>query len=170
VLSSVRPLYVHPEFDLGNALPIPAAGQVTISGLAQITRRLSRSGIAWDSLVRHDPDARWYTRLLRTDAVEIWLLGWWPGQGTAVHDHGGALGALTVLDGLLAEDVYDVDWQPEGRRHHVAGTTAAFMPEHVHAVTATGHTPTTSIHAYSPPALPLRYTPSGDMVGTGVLQ
>jgi predicted metal-dependent enzyme (double-stranded beta helix superfamily) len=161
--------YVHPDLDPRLALPLAAEGQVTLSGLAQLTRRLSHRPVDWSALVRHDPEARWYTRLLRTDAVELWLLGWWPGQGTAVHDHGGAMGSLTVLEGTLAEDVYDVDWQPEGRRHLQAGVTATFASEHVHAVSAVGPAPATSLHAYSPPALPLRYTPSGDLVSVGIL-
>jgi predicted metal-dependent enzyme (double-stranded beta helix superfamily) len=161
--------YVHPEFDLSLAPVVPSTGVVHVDGLSHITRGLSVADVDWGSLVRHDPEARWYTRLLRTDAVEVWILGWWPGQGTAVHDHGGANGSLTVLEGTLAEDVFDVDWQPEGRRHHSAGATASFTPDHVHAVKALGPAPATSIHAYSPPALPLRYSPSGDLVGTGVL-
>ena len=168
---------LHPDLSLDGSLggidapvlPLPAEGQVTLEGLEAITRRLACSPVRWESLVRHDPEARWYTRLVRTDAIEVWALGWWPGQGTPVHDHGGALGALTVVGGTLAEDVYDIDWQPEGRRHLSVGTTASFATDHVHAVSAVGCVPATSIHAYSPPALPLRYTPAGDLVASGVL-
>jgi hypothetical protein len=36
--------------------------------------------------VRHDPDRRWYTRLLGTDTVEVWLLGTVaPQAATSVH-------------------------------------------------------------------------------------
>ncbi|HVU72445.1 MAG TPA: cysteine dioxygenase family protein [Mycobacteriales bacterium] len=165
--------HLHPDLavDLIDAavLPLPAEGQVTLGGLEAITRRLAGSAVRWCGLVRHDPEARWYTRLVRTDAIEVWALGWWPGQGTPVHDHGGALGALTVVGGTLAEDVYDEDWQPAGRRHLSVGTAASFTTDHVHAVSAVGSGPATSIHAYSPPALPLRYTPTGELVGAGVL-
>jgi predicted metal-dependent enzyme (double-stranded beta helix superfamily) len=161
--------YLHPDLDRSLVFPLPADGQATAGGLAAVTRRFAAAPVRWQSLVRHDPDARWYTRLLRTDAVEIWLLGWWPGQGTPVHDHGGAVGALTVLHGSLAEDVYDVDWQPEGRVHHLAGATATFEPDHVHAVRALGPAPATSVHAYSPPELPMRFSPTGDLIASGVL-
>jgi predicted metal-dependent enzyme (double-stranded beta helix superfamily) len=161
--------YVHPEIDLSHTLPLVADGQVTTHGLATLTQRLATAPVRWSSLVRHDPGQRWYTRLLRTEAVEVWLLGWWPGQSTAVHDHGGALGSLTVLEGVLAEDVYDIDWQPAARRLHPAGATASFTHDHVHAVSAVGDTVATSVHAYSPPALPLRYAPTGDLIATGVM-
>jgi hypothetical protein len=106
------------------------------------------------SIARHDPVHRWYTRLALTDEVEVWLLGWTPVQGTRPHDHGGASGAFTVLDGALAET--HRDGPVRSRRVLLpAGGRSAFGPERVHLVHNPGPGDATSVHAYSRPLLPL---------------
>jgi hypothetical protein len=47
----------------------------------------------------HPPSRPWYGRLLLTSRIEIWLIGWSAGQGTRMHDHGGAHGAFAVVAG-----------------------------------------------------------------------
>src|SRR5882724_10522825 len=56
------------------------------------------------NVLHYGHSRRWWTRLALTSGVELWLLSWLPGQGTAPHDHGGAAGSFTVLHGLLTED------------------------------------------------------------------
>ncbi|HVQ91680.1 MAG TPA: cysteine dioxygenase family protein [Mycobacteriales bacterium] len=104
-------------------------------------------------LVRHDPERRWYGRLALTEDVEVWLIGWAPGQGTPPHGHGGASGAFTVLAGQLAETHQE---GPGVLRRAVLDplTTSAFGPQRVHQVTNRGVVEATSVHAYSPPLLP----------------
>lgn len=47
--------------------------------------------------VQVDPDRRWY-RLVRSDHyVDVWLISWATEQYAELHDHAGALGALTVV-------------------------------------------------------------------------
>jgi predicted metal-dependent enzyme (double-stranded beta helix superfamily) len=103
---------------------------------------------------RHDPEHRWYLRLALTTQVEIWLIGWAPGQGTRPHDHGGAAGAFTVLDGTLSET-----WRepsvPITRDLVGAPHGSTFGPSRVHQVHNPGTANATSVHAYSPPLLPL---------------
>lgn len=103
---------------------------------------------------RFDPVSRWYLRLALTDQVEVWLLTWTPGQATRPHDHGGASGAYTVLDGQLTETWRDgpVRSRRATRRH---GRGSAFGPDRVHTVRSTGGLDAISVHAYSPPLLPL---------------
>ena len=81
------------------------AGSVRLDAgeLATVVAELALQPDLWESLVRHDRRVRWYRRVALTEAVEVWLIGWWPGQHTPLHGHGGAAGALTVVSGELEE-------------------------------------------------------------------
>ncbi|MBO0679446.1 cysteine dioxygenase family protein [Mycolicibacterium sp. S2-37] len=109
-------------------------------------------------------DDRWYTRLRGDDELDVWLISWVPEKSTELHDHGGSLGALTVLSGSLAE----TRWDGEGLRRRVlsAGDQAAFPLGWVHDVvwapesipeTIPPTGPTLSVHAYSPPLTAMSY-------------
>jgi predicted metal-dependent enzyme (double-stranded beta helix superfamily) len=102
----------------------------------------------------HDPAERWYLRLALTAQVEVWLLTWTPGQGTRPHDHGGASGSYTVLDGALTETWRDGTGTSR-RAVRPQRTGSAFGPDRVHVVQNRGSRDATSVHAYSPPLLPL---------------
>src|ERR1700753_654076 len=116
------------------------------------------------------PDAaRWFTRIHGDDEVDVWLISWVPGHAAELHDHGGSVGALTVLSGSLNE----FRWQGKGlrRRRLDAGDQAGFPLGWVHDVVwgprpvprpvsatiawpvsnAAPVQPTLSVHAYSPP-------------------
>lgn len=102
-------------------------------------------------------DRRWFARLHTDDELDVWLISWVPGHTTELHDHGGSLGALTVLSGALLEHRWD-----SGRlrsRHLEAGDQAAFPLGWVHDVIAAGEggTETLSVHAYSPPLTAMSY-------------
>jgi hypothetical protein len=105
-------------------------------------------------------DERWFTRLHGDDELDVWLISWVPDRSTELHDHGGSLGALTVVSGSLAETRWDGDRLR--RRRLTAGDQAAFplgwvhdvvwAPEPIHVVG-----PTLSVHAYSPPLTAMSY-------------
>ena len=94
-------------------------------------------------------DSRWYSRLHADDELDVWLISWVAGHTTELHDHGGSLGALTVLTGIL--DEYRWTGETLLRRRLEAGDQAAFPLGWVHDVGATDDQPTLSVHAYSPP-------------------
>jgi cysteine dioxygenase type I len=111
---------------------------------------------------------RWFTRLHGDDELDVWLISWVPDKSTELHDHGGSLGALTVVSGALAETRWDGDRLR--RRRLVAGDQAAFPLGWVHDVTwspgplqEVGRekiavaAPTLSVHAYSPPLTAMSY-------------
>ena len=105
-------------------------------------------------------DERWFTRLHADDELDVWLISWVPGHTTELHDHGGSLGALTVLSGALHE--YRWDGERLRRRRLDAGDQAAFPLGWVHDVVgaptlATPDTTTLSVHAYSPPLTAMSY-------------
>ena len=109
-------------------------------------------------------DERWYSRLYGDDELDIWLISWVPDRSTELHDHGGSLGALTVVSGALTETRWD--GQALKRRRLRAGDQAAFPLGWVHDVVwaptavAAGipAAPVTlSVHAYSPPLTAMSY-------------
>ncbi|WP_431237223.1 cysteine dioxygenase [Mycolicibacterium aichiense] len=105
-------------------------------------------------------DERWFTRLHADDELDVWLISWVAGHTTELHDHGGSLGALTVLSGALHE--FRWDGERLHRRRLDAGDQAAFPLGWVHdvvgapAVAAPGSA-TLSVHAYSPPLTAMSY-------------
>lgn len=102
-------------------------------------------------------DSRWYTRLHTADELDVWLISWAAGHATELHDHGGSLGALTVLSGALHE--YRWDGERLRRRQLDAGDQAGFPLGWVHDVAAarTASPETLSVHAYSPPLTAMSY-------------
>lgn len=98
---------------------------------------------------------RWWARLALTAGVELWLLTWAPGQGTEPHDHGGASGSFTVLFGQLREN-YRYPPGPIRTADHDVGSTIGFGTERAHEVLNVSSVNSASVHAYSPPLLPVR--------------
>jgi predicted metal-dependent enzyme (double-stranded beta helix superfamily) len=125
--------------------------------LAVITAGFAARADLWRDRARHDPESRWFERILLNPALEVWLIGWAPGQWTPLHDHAGAAGALTVAEGQLTEVEFPDGPQGERRRRlHSAPATVAFETHHIHRVGNRGDRNATSIHAYSPPDLLVR--------------
>jgi hypothetical protein len=106
-------------------------------------------------ILRFTGPQRWWARLALTEEIELWLLSWLPGQGTAPHDHGGAAGAFTVLLGELAE-TYRYPAGPIRHHLHTPGAGAGFGSGRAHQVQNLGPARAASIHAYSPPLVPTR--------------
>jgi hypothetical protein len=105
---------------------------------------------------------RWFVRLHGDDELDIWLISWVPDRSTELHDHGGSLGALTVVSGSLQETRWD--GSALRRRRLSAGDQAAFPLGWVHDVVhapdvdaSAPITPTLSVHAYSPPLTAMSY-------------
>ncbi len=105
-------------------------------------------------------DERWFVRLHGDDELDVWLISWVPERSTELHDHGGSLGALTVLSGALVESRWDGDGLRSRRLE--AGDQAGFPLGWVHDVVWAPETvsvggPTLSVHAYSPPLTAMSY-------------
>lgn len=114
-----------------------------------------------DGLPLHE---RWFRQLYGDDELDLWLISWVPERSTELHDHGGSLGALTVVSGALEE----TRWDGRGLRQRTleAGDQAAFPLGWVHDVVRAGSNdaagvspapPTLSVHAYSPPLTAMSY-------------
>jgi predicted metal-dependent enzyme (double-stranded beta helix superfamily) len=125
--------------------------------LRDLTVEIARQAELWGPLIRHTTEARWFEALVLSDALELWLIGWAPGQATPTHDHGGAAGALTVAAGDLVETVHADSRLTRPRRiTRSQGAQAHFSPHHIHRVANEGAVNATSIHAYSPAGLEMR--------------
>jgi Cysteine dioxygenase type I len=105
-------------------------------------------------------DDRWFTRVQGDGELDIWLISWVKDHSTELHDHGGSLGALTLVSGSL--DEFRWDGEALRRRQLHAGDQAAFPLGWVHDVvwapaTPGVVTPSLSVHAYSPPLTAMSY-------------
>jgi hypothetical protein len=101
--------------------------------------------------VHADPDERWHVRLLRDERVDVWLISWTTDQGTQLHDHGGSVGAYTVVSGALSEAQWDPVTAQLTEHVFAAGDAVAFGTSYVHDVRNIRSTTAVSVHAYSPP-------------------
>jgi predicted metal-dependent enzyme (double-stranded beta helix superfamily) len=143
-----------PETELPGPVAAETPGPVATETLVAIVRGLAAAEAFWRPLVRHDPHERQSVRLLATADYDVWLIGWWPGQRVGRHDHGDALGALTVVEGTLVDAT--LARGPDGgshveRRLLRPGAERRLAVDLVHDVQNAGTVPATSIHAYSPP-------------------
>ncbi|MFC4147782.1 cysteine dioxygenase family protein [Micromonospora mangrovi] len=117
------------------------------SELLAVARRHA-DPVRWPVPLRFDRAQRWYARLAVTPDHEVWALSWLPGQGTDLHDHGGAAGAFLVVAGALTEETVTAG---RLRPHRLAaGVGRRFGPRHVHVVTNRGAEPAVSVHVYRP--------------------
>ncbi len=155
---------------------VSAPTRLRLPDLLQATDRCADDVLSgrYDRLLaggRLPTDERWYNRLYGDDELDIWLISWVPDKSTELHDHGGSLGALTVVSGALQE----TRWDGQGLRSRqlTAGDQAGFPLGWVHDVVwapappagrrvATGGSAqrapvTLSVHAYSPPLTAMSY-------------
>jgi predicted metal-dependent enzyme (double-stranded beta helix superfamily) len=136
---------------------------LTAEELLDLTLEIAGQTELWRPLIRYATEARWYEALLVSSALELWLIGWTPGQATPIHDHGGARGALTIATGRLVETAHAGPCLTRPRRTILdKGTRVHFPPHHIHRVANEGVVNAASIHAYSPAGLEMRlYDGSG---------
>jgi hypothetical protein len=145
---------------------------VSLADLTAITRQVAAEVVAGLHEVRVDDAHRWSERLHADPHLDVWLISWTTEQAAELHDHGGSIGALTVVRGELTEWRWtpgrpaDHDVSPEElavsgpglrRRSLTASTGAAFPLGHVHDVSNRRAEPAVSVHAYSPPLSTMSY-------------
>jgi hypothetical protein len=132
---------------------------LSIRELLQLTGSIAAEVAAGRHAVRFDPVERWHTRLLNGEYADVWLITWPRHQAAQLHDHGGSLGALSVVQGVLSEQ----RWLPGADRPRLvprrlpAGARAGFPLGYVHDVVNADPEPALSVHAYSPPLTAMSY-------------
>ena len=128
--------------------------------VAALVEELAAAPSTWAPLAQHHPDRRWWTRLVATDQVDVWLITWPPGGTTDLHDHGTSTAAFSVVEGVLEEVRSDRTGHLTGTRLE-AGQTGRVEPGAVHDVRNPGGTAAVSIHAYAPPLTRMTYYEAG---------
>jgi hypothetical protein len=130
----------------------PRAGRAPLEPLAllDLLQRYARETADCLPIASPDLVERQYELLELTDDLEIWAIHWPQGRGLELHDHGGSVGALWVVEGIL-EEHYVEQRLATARRSIAAGGGEAFRPAYIHDVVNVRAAPATSLHAYSPP-------------------
>ncbi|MBB6171908.1 putative RmlC-like cupin family protein [Nocardiopsis mwathae] len=132
------------------AAPTP----LTLDRLVELTAATAAEVRAGLHEIRFDAENRWSVRLSGDAYADVWLITWTRDQSTALHDHAGSLGALTVVSGTLTEHY----WSSGLRDRSIAGGCGAVFPlGHVHDVVNRSAEPAVSVHAYSPPLTAMSY-------------
>lgn len=128
-----------------------------VASLDWLVTRLRSSRVDWrllDALVAFRPSGYARHCLGRTEACELLLVCWLPGQASQVHDHGGSSGVSWVVRGELRETRYA--WG--GDRlvpAHVTGAEEGDVlverPETIHRIDNASPEGAVSLHLYAPP-------------------
>jgi quercetin dioxygenase-like cupin family protein len=118
--------------------------------LARLALALAARPLAWEHLVRHDPDARVFERIQHDERLEAWLICWAAEQDTGFHDHDLSAGGVAVVAGLVLEERLVLGGAPTTSTF-TAGDSFHFDASTIHRVRHVGPRPAVTIHAYSPP-------------------
>ncbi|GAA4844854.1 cysteine dioxygenase family protein [Actinomycetospora corticicola] len=145
---------------------------VSLADLTSLTRQVAAEVVAGHHAVQIDAANRWSRRLHADPHLDVWLISWATEQAAELHDHGGSIGALTVVSGELTEwrwsagqaddhlaTAEEIASRGPGLRRRVltAGSGAAFPLGHVHDVSNRRTEAAVSVHAYSPPLSAMSY-------------
>ena len=137
-----------PEFE--SDLPVRPGDTLSVPELRALAGRLAADTSVWRHLVRHDPAARIFERILDEPSVEAWLICWMPGHDTGFHDHDLSSGAVAVLEGEVREERLLLGSGSASSRAYSAGELFDFSPADIHRVVHHGDVPTVTLHVYSP--------------------
>ena len=142
------------------AATAPARESLDCELLQDIAEGLARS-VSADQLP--PGSGRRWLRLLGTRSYDAWLIGWPPGTGLDLHDHGESSAAVCIVSGALDERRPSAD-APGGAvtRHLVAGDAIAFGSAHVHSMCNPRDVDALSVHVYSPPLSTMTFFEQGE--------
>jgi predicted metal-dependent enzyme (double-stranded beta helix superfamily) len=136
----------------------PRRKQLDLAELVAVVRAVAEQTELWQPRVRIPQlTQRWWTRLVQSDAVDVWLLSWLPGQSTDLHDHGTSSAAFQVVRGELSEVRIDRTNVSRTVHRRGPGVLTWLAPGVIHDVHGAGNGPAVSIHAYSPPLTTMNY-------------
>ncbi|MDD7940075.1 cysteine dioxygenase family protein [Actinomycetospora lutea] len=163
-----RPRSRRPDLRRWQDGPTPAS----LADLLALTREVAAEVDAGRHAVEVDPVQRWSRRLHADPHLDVWLISWATDQAAELHDHGGSIGALTVVRGALTEWRWTAGSDDDGtcpaeelpargpglrRRALAPGRSVAFGLGHVHDVSNRAAETAVSVHAYSPPLSAMSY-------------
>ena len=140
------------------------------SGGDVVTRRhavaaLGGANVEWDDVAPFvEPSPLGYARrrIARTDAFELLVMTWLPGQGSVPHDHAGSICALRIIRGHVRESFFtparDGLVDREQASELVEGEVIVDASDHIHSLMNAEGAPETlvTLHVYAPPLPELR--------------
>jgi hypothetical protein len=145
-----RPGQLHPALTSN-----PDGSQPGPSELLAAVRALARSSAVADG-GRHrrrvpsgPATKRWYEPLCAGE-LDAWLIWWSRGGEVDLHDHGGAGGAVYVLEGRLLETYGSRRGGRLQQRTLQADSSIAFGSDYVHDLINVRPEPAVSVHVYGP--------------------
>jgi uncharacterized NAD(P)/FAD-binding protein YdhS/predicted metal-dependent enzyme (double-stranded beta helix superfamily) len=130
-----------------------------------VVEMLVRSRLGIDDVAPYvTPQADTYSRrrVARTEAYEVLVMTWLPGQGSGAHDHAGSVSAFKILRGTAHETRFaracDSLVDPIDIRQLHEGEIGLDAGDVIHAVgnDRASKQPLVSIHVYAPPIPELR--------------
>lgn len=136
---------------------VAAGGTADRAWLASAACWLSEDSPPWAEVAGTRPTTRQYRLIVSSLHLEAWLICWPPDGRLALHDHGGASGALRVVDGALTEEFVPGGRPPAQRRRLPAGTGISFDGAYLHDVANLGSDLATSIHVYTAAERPMAH-------------
>jgi hypothetical protein len=152
---------------------LPVGQDIDRPQLVELVTELGGERRFWEHLIRHDPDERYFIQLYRDAHLDVWLICWLNQQDTGYHDHDISSGAVTVCDGVLAEDRFHFDGGVlrETTRERTPGSVFDFDAAYIHRMRHPGGEPATSVHVYSPALWRMGYyeqDANGDLCRTSI--
>ena len=92
------------------------------------------------------------TRLLTTDAYDVWCMVWGAAALSAAHDHDGSVGVVQVVTGALLETSLSIDSAvPAPLRRLGPGDVVEFAAAEFHSLFNPTSSETITVNVYSPP-------------------
>jgi len=126
-----------------------------LSDLESILSDLSISEAEALKVARFNSDRYLRLRVLRTEALEVLVLGWQPGQSSPLHNHRGSNCGVRVLSGRGFEISFEHSacglLAPTGVSYFGAGEVVVSAPVDVHQIGNAECAPLVTLHVYTPP-------------------
>ncbi len=128
--------------------------QLGLNDLRALVEGIDLSPAERALLALPDPDRPYGRRvILATPMLEVMVATWTRGQPCAPHDHGGAVGAVKVLQGRAHHQVWGIEGDDlaERRSHAVLpGDVLACGPDLIHSMADDGaDQPLMTLHVYT---------------------
>ena len=138
------------------AIASVASSCTTLGELRAVLERVPASILALSDRMVFKASS--YSRLVLVEdkAVSVRLLGWLPGQVSEIHDHGGSMCALRVLQGIATESGFELDGCGNavllGTESYLTGSVLGCDGNAIHAMgnDAAAIDPLVTLHVYRP--------------------
>lgn len=119
-----------------------------------LSRELERLDVDVPRLARFHVERYCKTLLHRGPAYEAWVIGWLPGQCSAIHNHRGSLCCYKVCKGIATELLFQRSsagyLYPYRTERHVAPTLLDDLGDDIHQVCNLETTELVTLNIYSP--------------------